>query len=173
MTKLEFADIAKRLQDLAEAYDRRPLGGGAVAAWWQTLESLPAHDVHVILDSWLRTASKFPAPADIYRMANERGIDRREENAANEKAVISREYQFMGATLQGRRALKLIRDLIAAKVAQPDDPRAWARKILDRYADGEAVNYTALQFASEALGVEVEAVRKSRDAARHALEELA
>lgn len=165
VNKIDFADIARRLQDLAEAYDRRPLAEGAIKAWWSTLESLQAFDVHCVLDDWLRSVNKFPTPADIYRAANERGIDRREAAAAQMKAQEVQEVKHMGATPQGRRALALIREMLAKKVASPDDPKAWARKILDRYADGEQLPHTSFMFACEALHMDPEAVKASRKGA--------
>lgn len=164
MTKTEFHDVGKRLQDIAEAFDRKPPGEGAMRIWWTTLESLQASDVLLTLDDWARSKSKFPTPAEVFTTANERSIDRREERAAQLKAQERREVEqfFRGRTPEGDRALKLVRDMLARKAAEKPDHKAWARRILDRYADGEKLPWVSVVFACEALGKDVKAVRQSK-----------
>lgn len=164
MRKLEFEDVRKRLLDLAEAYDRKPPGDGALRVWWDTLEALPVTDVLLTLADWARSKQKFPTPAEVFAVANDRGIDRREEKAAELKAQEKREVEqfFRGKTPEGTRALVLIKDMLAAKAAETPDPRAWARKILDRYVDGEKVPHMSLVFACEALHKNLDDIRELR-----------
>lgn len=167
MTQFEFQEVGARLRDLADAYDRKPPGEGAMRIWWSTLEHLPASDVLLTLADWARSKSKFPTPAEVYTAANERGIDRREERAAELKAQEKREVEqfFRGKTPEGNRALKLIKDMLAKKAAETPDHRAWARKILDRYVDGDPVAHSALEMACSALHKNLDEVRSLRNAA--------
>lgn len=167
MTKFEFqSDVMPRLADLAEAYDRKPPSDAALRIWRETLESLQVRPVTLALQSWSRSKTKFPAPAEIYSAANDLDAEAREKRAEDEKATHAVELRRMGATPRGRAALKMIRDLIARKVAEPQDPKAWARRLLDRYADGDTtVADIALRMACDALHVDVEALKASRASA--------
>lgn len=51
-----------------------------------------------------------------------------------------------------------------AKMAEPKQgpQREWARRILDRYADGEQLPDVSIRFACEALGMDEAKVRKTR-----------
>ncbi len=164
MTKSEFqVDVLPRLMDLAEAFDRKPPSDAALRIWRETLESLPVRPVTLALQSWSRSKTKFPAPAEIYGAANDADAEEREKRIEEEKVRHVVEIRHMGATPQGRRALKMIRDLIAKKVDAPHDPRAWARKILDRYVDGDkTVADIALRMACEATGHSVEEIAALR-----------
>ena len=162
MTKFEFqSDVMPRLADLAEAYDRKPPSDAALRIWRETLEPLPLRPVTIALQAWARGKTKPPAPAEIYTAANDLAIDDREHRVESEKSLHASQFRQMGSTPRGREALRLIRDLVAAKVTKPDDSRAWSRRILDRYADGEPVVDIALRGACEVLKVDVEAVRAS------------
>lgn len=57
-----------------------------------------------------------------------------------------------------------------AKMAQPKvgQQRDWARRILDRYVDGEDLPDVSLRFACEALGIEREKVQEMRERNRKA-----
>lgn len=57
---------------------------------------------------------------------------------------------------------------ILAKMAQPKvgQQRDWARRILNRYVDGEELPDVSLRFACEALGIEGHAVTATIQAAR-------
>lgn len=68
----------------------------------------------------------------------------RDEFIARCKARLQADLERLGKTKGGR-------DLV------------WAHRILDRYADREAMPSIALTMACEALGMSVEAVRASRD----------
>lgn len=164
MTKSEFqVDVLPRLMDLAEAFDRKPPSDAALRVWCDVLTPLPVRPVLLALQSWTRSKTKFPAPAEIFSAANDIDADDREQRIAAEKGREQVDLRRMGATPQGRRALRLIRDLIAKKVDAPHDPRAWARKILDRYVDGDkTVADIALRMACEATGHSVEEIAALR-----------
>ena len=60
---------------------------------------------------------------------------------------------------------KTLADMASPKVGQQRD---WARRILDRYVDGEGVPDVSLRFACEALGIEREKVQEMRERNRRA-----
>ena len=57
-----------------------------------------------------------------------------------------------------------------AKMAQPKvgQQRDWARRILDRYVDGEELPDVSLRFACDALGMDRDAVKEMRERNRRA-----
>jgi hypothetical protein len=166
-------DIVPRLTDLAEALDRKPPGDAALRVWWSVLEPLPVFPVSMALQQWSRSKTRFPAPSDIFEAANEIDGEERERRLANEAEKIDREYRFMGATEQGRETLRLIRGALATATQRSADPKAWARKILDRYVDGDvSLPDLSFRFACEALGRSVDDIRSLRDASRRALAEI-
>ena len=57
-----------------------------------------------------------------------------------------------------------------AKMAQPKvgQQRDWARRILDRYVDGEDLPDVSLRFACDALGMDRDAVKEMRERNRRA-----
>lgn len=166
MNKIDFGDIVRRISELTDIYAAKPMTDGARKAWWLALESESAHDCHEAISHWLRTGTRMPAPADIFKIANERGIYRRERQAEQEKAAEVQIVRNLGATPRGRQALRDIREMLAEKQREPKDGRAWAREIVARFREGEEVADIALRFACEALGVDVaQVVRDRREAA--------
>lgn len=167
MTRTEFqVDVLPRLMDLAEAFDRKPPSDAALRVWAETLGTLPVRPVIVALQGWSRSKTKFPAPAEVYAAANDVDADEREKRLADEKARETVDLRRMGATPQGRRALALIRDVIAKQAEKQMHPKAWAEKILDRYGAGaDDIPDIALRMACEAMGCRVEDVQAVRGAA--------
>lgn len=60
---------------------------------------------------------------------------------------------------------KTLADMASPKVGQQRD---WARRILDRYVDGEELPDVSLRFACEALGIDREKVQEMRERNRRA-----
>lgn len=164
MTRNEFqVDVLPRLMDLAEAFDRKPPSDAALRVWAETLGSVPVRPVIAALQGWSRSKTKFPAPAEVYAAANDADAEEREKRLADEKARDHVDLRQMGRTEQGRRALVLVRDLLAKHAAQPTHPRAWAERILDRYAEGdESIPDIALRMACNAMGCRVEDAQSLR-----------
>lgn len=162
MNKIDFSDFARRLNDIADTYGAKHLSEGALKAWFVTLESETARDCGDALAQWLRSGTRMPTPADIYRIANERGINRREQDAAADKADEAKIVQRFAATDKGREALRQIKELLAKKLMTRPDPREWAHRILDRFADGEDMPDISVRYACEALGMDEAKVRKTR-----------
>ena len=163
-------DVWPRIKDLAEAFDRKPPSEAMTKVWWNVLSDLESWDVVTELNAWAKTKTKFPAPAEVYAAASQRGADRRERQNAVEKAREAQEVKQLTATPEGKRAAAELKAALAKLVPQRTGKervdRAWARKILDRMADGEAVPDISQRFAFQALAVEGEKVRATIAAAR-------
>jgi hypothetical protein len=78
--------LRDRLAELAEVFDKKPVGDKALRVWFDTLREFPCEDVMSMLLGWPKTRAKFPVPSEVWKAMNERGIDRREEKAARERA---------------------------------------------------------------------------------------
>lgn len=165
MNRSEFqCDILPRLADLAEAFDRKPLGDAALRVWAETLSSMPVRPAVLALQGWGRSKTKFPAPAEVYAAAVDIDAENREKRLAEERESQHVDLRRMGATPEGREALALVRAAIAAVSGQRKDPKAWARRILDRFADRDpTLPDVSFRFACEALHVSADDVRATRD----------
>jgi len=78
--------LAARLSDLAEVCDRKPPSERAMAVWFDTLKEFPIERVASLLIAWPKTHTKFPAPAELWKVVNDMGIGERETRAARENA---------------------------------------------------------------------------------------
>lgn len=144
MNAYGFNTFGEKLRGLCDAYGRKPPGESGMGIWWETLKQLHDADVLDALAEWTRTQPKAPTPADIYKLANNRGIDRREqtwEQTKNEEKAV-----WSGPTPFGNAAIALIREM--TKTTQRPGPW-WAYKILKRHAAGEDVGYYPLKLARE------------------------
>lgn len=165
MRQSEFQlDVFPLLKDLAEAFEKKPPSDAVTRVWWNVLADLDTRDVIAELTGWSKTRTKFPSPAEVHAAASQRGADRRERQNAVEKAREAQEVKQLTATPEGKRASAELKAALAKLVPQRD--RAWARKILDRMADGEAVPDISQRFAFQALAIEGEKVRATIAAAR-------
>ena len=163
MNSTDFKDLVPRLNALCEVYDRKPLTDAALKVWWEALEPVSAFGAHQVLGNWARTRSRFPLPGEVYEAANNFDIDRRERVVAEERATIATEERHIGATPQGREAMRLIREVIANK-AKPGDAKDWARRILDRFADHDpTLTDNAFRGACAALGMNPAVLKDARD----------
>lgn len=70
--------LAQRLNALAELFDKKPLTKSAMQIWVDTLRDFRTERVLDILNSWPKSHSRFPAPADVWKQVNEVGIGDRE-----------------------------------------------------------------------------------------------
>lgn len=171
MRQSEFQlDVFPLLKDLAEAFEKKPPSDAVTRVWWNVLADLDTRDVIAELTGWSRTRTKFPSPAEVHAAASQRGADRRERQNAVEKAREAKEVKQLTATPEGKRAAAELKAALAKLVPQRTGKervdRAWARKILDRMADGDAVPDISQRFAFQALAVEGEKVRATIAAAR-------
>lgn len=82
MLPTDIATLRDRLTELAELFERKPIGDKALRVWFDVLRDFPCEDVASILIAWPKTHVKFPAPAEVWKIASERMSHRIERQAA-------------------------------------------------------------------------------------------
>ena len=163
-------DVWPRIKELAEAFDRKAPSEAMTKVWWNVLSDLESWDVVTELNAWAKTKNKFPAPAEVYAAASQRGAERRDRKAAAEKARAAEEIKRMPATPEGKRAAQeakaLIQQMAPSRSPKERANHAWAYRILDRIADGEQMPDISMRYACAVLGIEGHAVTATIQAAR-------
>ena len=85
MQKFDADLLAKNLNQLADVFDRKPVSGPALQAWFDSLKEFPTERVMGVLIGWPRAHLKFPTPSEVWKLCNEIGIGERERKADLEK----------------------------------------------------------------------------------------
>jgi hypothetical protein len=137
--------LGDRLNELAEVFDKKPVGEKALTVWFSVLRDFPTERVCSMLIAWPRTHTKFPAPSEVWKAVNDMGIGEREDKAAKE----NREQFFQAPTAEGRRFMTQIRELV--KRETPSPMQHWKRN-LTRFPVGHIGHDYALA-ALKAKGV--------------------
>ena len=86
MNKIDAQTLAHNLNGLAEVFDKKPVSAKALEVWFDTLKEFQTEKVMDVLIHWPKAHPKFPTPADVWKVCNERSIDLREERARKERA---------------------------------------------------------------------------------------
>lgn len=73
-----------RLNELAEVFDKKPVGEKAITVWFGVLREFPTERVCGVLIGWPKTHTKFPSPSEVWKAVNEIQINEREKRAAEE-----------------------------------------------------------------------------------------
>lgn len=76
--------LGERLGELAEVFDRKPIAEKALTVWFNLLREFPTERVCGVLIGWPKTHTKFPSPADVWKLVNDIGIGEREKRAQQE-----------------------------------------------------------------------------------------
>src|SRR4051812_12541327 len=85
MQKLDAPLLASNLNSLCAVFDRKPIAEQALAVWFDTLREFPTELVMGAVIAWPKYNSKFPAPADIVKLVNDRSSRDRERKAEMDK----------------------------------------------------------------------------------------
>lgn len=85
MQNIDLPQLTKELNALAEVFERRVLTEAAARVWFDTLRDFPTEQVLSVIIAWPKTHTKFPAPADVWKVMNELVIERRERIAERER----------------------------------------------------------------------------------------
>jgi hypothetical protein len=73
--------LQRRLNELAEVFDKKPVGEKALTVWFGVLKEFPTEKVCSVLIGWPKTHGKFPTPAEVWKASNEVSISAREDTA--------------------------------------------------------------------------------------------
>ena len=154
MTRNDVAEFGTRILALAEVYDRKPPTEAAVRIWCEALRYFPAFEVFNALDAWGKTAAKFPVPADITRVLNERATTKRERDNVQEKVEFRQPPHVV--TPHAERCLAQI--MARLKTSSTHHPRQSAFDILEALLCGEnfkgrSLSEVQINAACEAVGV--------------------
>lgn len=119
MHKTDLQILANQLNALAEVFEKKPVSPKGLEVWFDTLRDFPTERVISVLIGWAKTHTKYPSPAEVWKVVNEISIDLREEKVRQERAQIEREYQHMGATPQGKAIIKRMYEILAKPKRTP------------------------------------------------------
>lgn len=151
MLNSDLSELAKRLNLLGEMLDRhKPLSEGAVLGWFDTLKEFETGAVFGLLGAWQKTHTKFPAPADVWKVLNEGASKRREDVAEAEKKMFADGLNRAMATPAGARSMKLIREILSR-------PKPSPREHWNRVMETEGLPPIAYKFAGDFLNRDKEA----------------
>jgi hypothetical protein len=145
MQKLDVQQLGTILNGLAEVFGKSPVSPKGLEFWFETLREFHAEQVFPLLNSWPKQHGKFPVPAEIWKILNERAIDDRENRHRSEKAKRQREYENMKTTAEGERCLRLIYDMLLSN-PKPTPLEHW-RKVMET----SGLSSTSYEYAKSAL----------------------
>lgn len=145
MKSHDAAQLAIHLTRLAETYDRKPLTAEALKVWFDTLKEFNAELVLGLLGTWAKRNTKFPAPADVWKVVNDIAMADRERASADLRKEAQQPVKF-AKTEEGQRALKHIRRLM--KKPKPTPLEHWQRVL-----QTAQVGTLAHDFAGQALRI--------------------
>lgn len=149
--------FAALMTEIAECYDRKPPTPAAMKNWFDALMPFPWIRVESSIREWILTKSKFPTIAEIVQPLNERTIDECESRWNQQKQKERRDVEAFASNE------KVVEVISALKgIMKTTDPKAWARKILDAYANGGEVEYFALKLACEAIHMDFHSLMNSK-----------
>jgi hypothetical protein len=132
--------LQQRLNELAEVFDKKPVGEKALTVWFGVLKEFPTEKVCSILIGWPKTHGKFPTPAEVWKATNDFSISAREETVKrfNEEPPCAPEV--------AKRFMNQIRKFVAMPRIAPRDH--WKR-VLEKFPK-DSIGH---RYASEVLRV--------------------
>ena len=119
MQKFDLQPLAEALYALAEALDRKPTSAKGIEVWFETLREFPTERVLGLLKGWAKTHAKFPAPAEVWKVLNDVGVEQREQTARVEKARQKREIENLPRSESGRVVLDEIAKILRTPKRTP------------------------------------------------------
>lgn len=145
MQEYDKAQLFDRLNAINEVFGKPKLSTAAAQVWWDTLRDQANNDVFGALTDWTTSNTKPPAPSDIWKMANNAGLARREAKAEQERLVNTGRAlpEGYGPTPEGRAYFRIIK----AWMHGPMRPIHHA--ILDAHENGEKLPPSVLAWARE------------------------
>lgn len=137
--KIGFRDM---LHSVTTIYSRPDLDRETLRVWWMKLDEYDFNVVSKAFDSWVDKNKYMPTIFDIVSLC---------------KLFKPKEYIKMlprnPTPYQIEHNKEKAKELMAKVVLKPTDPKAWAKRILERQAKGEYKFELGIKFAREALRV--------------------
>jgi hypothetical protein len=119
MQKHDLPALANSLNGLAEVFDRKAVTPKALEVWFETLREFYTERVAGLLTAWPKTHSKFPTPAEVWKVLNDFNVEERERTAKAEKTSVRRDYEHLARTPRGEECLVLISGALAGHKPTP------------------------------------------------------
>jgi len=151
MIESDKTEFFSRLNGLMEIFGKPKITAAAAQIWWDTVRNLDHNDAFTVLGYWAQNNHKPPAPADVWRIANDARTNRLEEKAAQERSsnrgMVAHDFR---PTETGRRALKACIEVLKNK-PRPEGRYNWARRIVAMHERGDDVPHITVQIARKRL----------------------
>lgn len=145
MLKPEIPMLAERLNALAETFDKRPVSPKALEVWFDSLKEFPSESVLGVLLGWPKTNTRFPSPAEVWKVCNETAIKSREAVAEAHRAQNSGSVRdYVGPTPQGKQIIAEMRKMLTK-------PRKSMTEHWQAMLDNSNSTHLQRSFAREAL----------------------
>lgn len=150
MEKISIPQFAGILNGVAEVFGAKQVTPKGLELWFETLREFSENEVFAALNSWPKTHTKFPVPADVWKALNENASRRREDVAEAEKKMFAEGLNRAMATPAGARSMALIRQILSR-------PKPSPREHWRRVMETEGLPPIAYKFASDFLNKDKEA----------------
>jgi hypothetical protein len=132
--------LRDRLAELAEVFERKPIGEKALKVWFDILREFPVERVAGVLIGWPKSHNKFPSPSEVWKACGEIGSSEIERKAALE----AKETFHWERSPAGAQFLAKMKSIINKPSRSPMEH--W-RHVLETQKPGSS----GYEFASEAL----------------------
>jgi hypothetical protein len=124
--------LGERLEELTEVFQAKPVSAKGLTVWFNVLREFPTEKVCGVLIAWPRTHTKFPAPAEVWKVVNEISIGERERKAEIERKAQPFEHVGVG----GAKAEEFIAQMRKMLNKPAWTPREHWEKTLERSKPG-------------------------------------
>lgn len=122
MHSYDVKTLGDRLNELAEVFDKKPVGERALMVWFGVLKDFPTDRVCSVLISWPKTHTKFPTPSEVWKGVNEMQISHREAESAKMK---KEETEINYHSPKALETIEKIREIL--KRPRPSPREVWER----------------------------------------------
>lgn len=85
MSRLADAEFYSGMKTLSDFYDKKPLGTGAMGAWYEKLKWLQPVDFHAAIDEITTKERTFPTPQVVFKYADEVAKRRAERERSKDR----------------------------------------------------------------------------------------
>lgn len=152
MQKFDAPVLAANLNVLCAVYDKKPIAEQALGVWFDCLREFPAELVMGAVISWPKHNNKFPSPAEIVKLVNDKSSRERERKAELDK----KEFHPGVGGAKAQEFLSKMREILNRPRFSPKEH--WERVLAS--APKESIGY---RYASEVLNSKKPKTREPGD----------
>ncbi len=144
MQAYDTATLRDRLNELAEVFEKKPVGEKGLTVWFGVLREFPTERVCGVLLGWPRSHQKFPTPSEIWKSCNEMSIAEREAKSLQE-ARDGASKQVFNPGVSGAQASKFIAQMRVILKSPRWTPMQHWQNNLKRFPKGHIGHERALE----------------------------